>query len=298
MRTLVFSSMNLDKTYHLESFVKPGETVSASSFETFCGGKGFNIATALCRAGLDVSFAGAVGSDGFVLKDTLSKEGVDVSLIRESELCTGHAVIQVDGKGQNCIIIVPGANGDVDKSYIDSVLEHFREGDLIVLQNEISNIGYIIERAHKKGLVIAFNPSPYNERIGTCDLSVVDYLFVNEVEGEAITGKADVASMVEILKKRFAGKTVVLTLGEKGSVCIDGLGKLYECGIHKTKAIDTTAAGDTYMGYFLAGVLEDKSIGEAMKAASVASGIAVSRKGASASVPTSDEVRAVMDGRR
>lgn len=294
MKVLVFSSVNLDKTYHLDCFVKPGETVSAASFETFCGGKGFNIATALARAGVKVSFAGAIGPDGALLKDSLAHEGVDISLLRVSESCTGHAVIQVDKTGQNCIIIVPGANGDVDKHYIDDVLGRFSNGDLIVLQNEISNIDYIIEHAHQRGLRIAFNPSPFNERIASCNLDYVDHLFVNEVEGEAITGTSDVNAMVDILKRKFAGRCVVLTLGERGSICISSSGEVPRCGIYKTKAVDTTAAGDTYMGYFLAFSMDGKTVAKSMKAASVASGIAVSRQGASASVPALDEVRAAL----
>ena len=133
MRMVVFGSLNIDKTYLLEDFVRPGQTISASRMEQFCGGKGFNQAVALRRAGNEVCFAGAVGQDGGMLLEALDRNGINRDHVKVTSGATGHAIIQLDKKGGNCIIILAGANGEVTEADVENTLADFGEGDLIVL---------------------------------------------------------------------------------------------------------------------------------------------------------------------
>ena len=135
MKMVVFGSLNIDKTYSLEDFVRPGQTISASKMEQFCGGKGFNQAIALRRAGNEVYFAGAVGQDGGMLLENLDRNGINREHVKVTDGATGHAIIQLDKKGGNCIIILAGANGEITEGDVESTLANFGEGDLIGLQN-------------------------------------------------------------------------------------------------------------------------------------------------------------------
>lgn len=296
MKMVVFGSLNIDKTYSLEDFVRPGQTISASKMEQFCGGKGFNQAIALRRAGNEVHFAGAVGQDGGMLLENLDRNGIDRSCVKVTDGATGHAIIQLDKNGGNCIIILAGANGEITESDVESTLAHFGEGDLIVLQNEISCVPYILRRAHEKGMIVAFNPSPYDAKIADCDLSCVDYLLVNEVEGAGMAGCTDADAILDTLHSRYPALNIVLTLGGDGSVYQDKNGARFTCGVHKVQAVDTTAAGDTFTGFFLSGILRHGDAQKALHTASVAAGIAVSRKGAEPSIPLMAEVEKIVNG--
>lgn len=296
MKMVVFGSLNIDKTYSLEDFVRPGQTISASKMEQFCGGKGFNQAIALRRAGNEVHFAGAVGQDGGMLLENLDRNGIDRSCVKETDGATGHAIIQLDKNGGNCIIILAGANGEITEADVESTLAHFGEGDLIVLQNEISCVPYILRLAHEKGMIVAFNPSPYDAKIADCDLSCVDYLLVNEVEGAGMAGCTDADAILDALHSRYPALNIVLTLGGDGSVYQDKNGARFNCGVHKVHAVDTTAAGDTFTGFFLSGILRHGDAQKALHTASVAAGIAVSRKGAEPSIPLMAEVEKVVNG--
>lgn len=296
MKMVVFGSLNIDKTYSLEDFVRPGQTISASKMEQFCGGKGFNQAIALRRAGNEVHFAGAVGQDGGMLLENLDRNGIDRSCVKVTDGATGHAIIQLDKNGGNCIIILAGANGEITEADVEATLAHFGEGDLIVLQNEISCVPYILRRAHEKGMIVAFNPSPYDGKIADCDLSCVDYLLVNEVEGAGMAGCTDADAILDALHSRYPALNIALTLGGDGSVYQDKNGARFNCGVHKVQAVDTTAAGDTFTGFFLSGILRHGDAQKALHTASVAAGIAVSRKGAEPSIPLMAEVEKIVNG--
>lgn len=291
MKILVFGSVNIDRTYSVPHFVNAGETLSCTKMETFSGGKGFNQAVALARAGCDVYFAGAIGDDGQFLKDHLASDHINVDFLQKVPGPTGHAVIQVTTSGQNCIIIFSGANASITTEYIDSVLKSFAEGDVLVLQNETPHIDYIMKAAHNKGIIVALNPSPFNEKIAACDLNDVDYLIVNEIEGELIAGKSDYREIIQILHEQYPDTNVLLTLGSNGSVFYGKNDETASCGIYTVDAIDTTAAGDTFLGYFLGGISQGECLQEALERAAIAGGIAVSRKGAAPSIPTLEEVK-------
>lgn len=293
MKILNFGSLNIDYTYQVEHFVRAGETLSSSSMEMFSGGKGLNQSIALSKAGADVWHAGAVGSaDGEFLLEQLEKGGVHTELIAHTEGKTGHAIIQKDGKGQNCILLYGGANQAITRQMVDQVMEHFGEGDFLILQNEISEIGYIMERAHEKKMKIVLNPSPMDGKIQGYPLEYVDYFLLNEIEASDLCGEApgrDADALMESLGRRFPKARIVLTLGGDGSVYKDGE-LLLRQGIYPVPVVDTTAAGDTFTGYFIGGLQRGEEPKAALEHAAKAAAIAVSRAGAAPSIPARDEV--------
>ena len=294
MKYLVFGSLNVDYTYRVDQLVHKGETIKAHSEEISYGGKGFNQAIALSRASNsnNVYFAGCIGKDDTGHLDLLMKERINTDLIKRSKLSTGKAVIQVDNDGNNAIVIYSGANYDITSSDIYRILSVFDEGDIIILQNEISGVNEIIDKAKAIGMTIIYNPSPYNEEVAKVDLSLVDYLFINEIEGAMMSGYSSAEEILEDIHRRYPLMKTVLTLGEKGSLYMDENGKVLIQSIYQTEAVDTTAAGDTYTGYFIANLA---NIPYAMKAAAIASGIAVSIKGSSKSIPKQETVERVLD---
>ena len=293
MKKLVFGSVNIDRTYQVQHFVAPGETMAADSMTLYCGGKGFNQAVSLARACKDIYFAGAVGEDGEMPAEAMLSEGICPDYLLRVPGFSGHAVIQVDREGQNCIMILGGANRAITAAYVDEVLSHFSAGDLILLQNEISQVPYIIRRSKEKGMLVALNPSPYNEEIAACDLSLVDYLLINEVEGGALVGTSDEDEILTALHEKYPRMRVVLTLGSRGAIYQDENGNRISHGIYKVPVTDTTAAGDTFTGYFLAEMLSSGDPIQATDMAAVASGLCVSKQGAYVSIPHREEVERI-----
>jgi len=292
MKVLSFGSLNIDNVYSVDHFVGKGETLSSLSYHVFTGGKGLNQSIALARAGAETYHAGSIGPDGQFLVDTMKAAGVHtdyVSVLPGAH--TGHAIIQRDITGDNCILLYGGTNQMITREQADSVLSHFEKGDYMVLQNEINELSYIVKQAHSKGMVIVLNPSPMNEKILRLPLEDIDIFLLNEVEAGQLldTSSKDKDELAEGLRKKFPDATIVLTLGGDGSVCISKEG-IFRQGIYRVKVADTTAAGDTYTGFFIGSLLKGKGIPEAMRYASAASAIAVSQSGAAPSIPTEDEV--------
>lgn len=291
MKILNFGSLNIDYVYSLNHFVQKGETITSDKLNVFAGGKGLNQSIALSRAGGNVYHAGAIGADGVFLEEVLNEAGVDTRfLMKYEDVRTGNAIIQKDRGGDNCIILYGGANQAITKEMADEVLSAFGEGDWLFLQNEISEIPYIVEKAHERGMRIVLNPSPMNEKILRINLNYIDCFILNEVEAHALVQKdVDKAALLNQLKERFPHAEIVLTLGEKGSVYAGAEG-IAEQKAYQVATVDTTAAGDTFTGYYMAGRLQGESVKEALDMASRASAIAVSKKGAAPSIPKRDEV--------
>lgn len=289
MKILNFGSLNIDKVYSVDDFVKPGETISSKDMQIFAGGKGLNQSIAVANAGSKIYHAGMIGNEGIFLKDILADKNVDTSLLKVVDGETGHAIIQVNKDGQNCILLFSGANNKIDEDYVDFVLSEFSTGDIIILQNEISCLKYIIDKAFEKGMRIALNPSPINENLASLDLGKIEWLLLNEIEGAVISGEENAADIVSNLLKRFSKLKVVLTLGEKGSIYREG-DICLEQEVYKTNVVDTTAAGDTFTGYFISCINKGRSVKEALETASMAASISVSRKGAANSIPYENEV--------
>jgi len=287
MKILNFGSLNIDMTYFVDEMASAGKTVASFEFGRNFGGKGLNQSVALARAGANVFHAGKIGSDGTELRDFLSECGADTSFVALSHVPTGSAVIQVDRKGENCIVVYGGANRDISKEYAHEVLSNFNAGDFIVLQNEISNVGFIAAEAHKKGMTVVFNPSP----LDGIDVSLddVDYLILNETEAAAIFKTDDAEKIRAIIVGEMPHLKAVMTLGSKGAVYID-VGGIVTVGAERVRAVDTTGAGDTFTGYFVGEIALGRDVMTAMKTASRAAGISVTRKGAAASVPKREEL--------
>ncbi|WP_410263559.1 ribokinase [Anaerostipes sp.] len=276
-------------------FVKKGETLSAKELNVYTGGKGLNQSIALARAGVETYQAGAIGTDGMFLLEQLKEAGVKTDLVKIlDDVRTGNAIIQNDDEGDNCIVLFGGANQAITKEQVDEVFKDFTNEDYLLIQNEINELSYIVEKAKEEGMKIILNPSPMNEKIMKLPLDQIDYFILNEIEAmqilemdkpEEIDGKY----IASLLHERFKDATIVLTLGSEGSVCISD-DEYVEQSIYKVKAIDTTAAGDTYTGYFIAGILNGKTIKESMDIASKASAIAVTRQGAAPSIPVLEAV--------
>ncbi len=289
MKVLNFGSINIDNCYQVREFVRAGETISADAVTRHSGGKGFNQSVALARAGQEVYHAGCIGSDGIFLREMLDREGVKTELIKVVDVPTGNAIIQVNSHGNNCIILYSGANACVTEEYVNSVFENFSAGDVLLIQNEISSLSYIIDKAAEIGMKIAFNPSPMNEGISLDMLKKATWLFVNQVEAAEITGKEDRDGTIEALAELLPETAVVMTLGEDGAVYRDK-DLLTSHGIYHVSTVDTTGAGDTFTGFFLASVLQGRSVEQALKEASKAAAISVTRPGAAESIPTFTEL--------
>jgi ribokinase len=290
-KILDFGSLNIDHVYEVEHFVQPGETEAALRADLLPGGKGMNQAAALARAGADVWMAGKVGRDGGWLAEMLGNFGVHTEYIGRSEGLTGTAFIQVAGGGQNSILIDRGANGEITPEFADSVLSGFGGGDILLLQNEISSLSHIIRRASERGMTVALNPSPINGQVTSAPLELVQCFILNEIEGKCLTGETKPEKILDVMLERYPQAKVVLTLGQDGAIYRDS-GKTISHGIYRVPVADTTGAGDTFAGYFLACTAGGETPEEALRLASVASAIEITRKGAAAAVPSMEEVRA------
>ena len=289
MRILNFGSCNIDYVYKVAHIVSPGETVSATSLECFPGGKGLNQSIAVARAGVPVWHAGYIGSDGSMLRDILRESGADVSFLKDVDKPNGHAIIQLDAKGENSICVYQGTNGCISKSYMDQVLSHFSSGDLLLLQNEINDITYLIEQASQKGMQVVLNPSPFSQSLKSIDLNQITYLLLNETEAKGFSGAEAPQKFIAYARSHFPNLRVVLTLGKSGCIYADSQTVAAHPAFEVT-AVDTTAAGDTFTGYFVAQIAKGASFSDAIRFATAASAIAVSQMGAAPSIPTLPEV--------
>ncbi|RHR10390.1 ribokinase [Pseudoflavonifractor sp. AF19-9AC] len=296
---LNFGSLNQDRTYHVKEFVQAGETILAQGYEEFCGGKGLNQSIAAARAaGGAVYHGGAVGTDGAGLVEALKGSGVDVRYLQTLEGPSGHAIIQINERGQNCIIVYGGTNVKLTRPYIDGVLDNFGAGDFLILQNEINEVPYIMERAHRRGMRLVFNPSPITKEL--CEnypLDLVEYFILNEIEGAALSGvTGSNQEVLEGLHKRFPDAAIVLTVGDQGVLYARGEERLSR-GIYSVPVVDTTAAGDTFCGYFVAALAQGLPAEEGLRRASAAAALAVSVMGAAPSIPNESQVSAFLEER-
>ena len=296
MGIINFGSMNLDHVYSMPHFVQPGETLQSSSYHIYAGGKGLNQSVAAARAGASVIHAGMIGAGGEMLLSLLKGNHVDISLIASPGVPQGHAVIQVSESGENCIILYPGSNHAITRSYVDDVLASQSAPQFVMLQNETSEVPYIIDAAFRRGFSVVFNASPFDASLLQIDLSKVAWLLINEIEGACLTGRSGPEEILAVLCERYPETGVVLTLGKEGSLCAKD-GRILHQGIFPVDAVDTTAAGDTFTGYFVASLDAGMSLEEALRRASAASAIAVTRPGAAPSVPVAQEVSAFLSER-
>ncbi|MEG0230069.1 MAG: ribokinase, partial [Oscillospiraceae bacterium] len=280
--------------YSVDHFVKPGETLSSLNLEKFSGGKGLNQSIALAKAGAEIYHFGKIGEDGLFLKEQLQNAGVNTKYLKISDIPSGHAIIQVDKNGQNCILLFGGANKSFTKEEIIKVIDDFDKNYIILIQNEINLLDFIVEYAHEKGLKIALNPSPINDELMKIDFNKIDYFILNEIEGAQI---GDVIinedekgeKCANSILNKFPKSKIVLTLGKNGVIYKDSK-NTFSHGIYDVCVKDTTAAGDTFTGFFLGCISKGKDIKTALQLASIASSIAVSKMGAACSIPSLADV--------
>lgn len=293
MKVLCFGSLNIDYVYSVDHFVTKGETLSSTRLEVFTGGKGLNQSIALARAGAQVFHAGAIGPDGQFLLEAMGRAGVDTGHVAVlTDQRTGNAIIQRDREGDNCILLYGGANQRITPAQIDAVLAGFGQGDYLVVQNEINQLPYLLRQAHARGMVIVLNPSPMNEKIMALPLEAVDIFMLNEVEAAQLLGSGAEDGSFELaggLRRRFPQAVIVLTVGGDGAIYTDSSTQFAQCAF-RVDVRDTTAAGDTFTGFFLGGLISGQSPRQAMRQAAAAAAIACSRPGAAPSIPTAEEV--------
>lgn len=294
MKILNFGSCNIDYVYRLHHIAAPGETQKSDDLQTFAGGKGLNQSVAIAKAGGRVCHAGCIGTDGDMLLHTLQENAVDTALLQRMPQKNGHAMIQVSETGENAIIVYPGTNAMIREDYVDAVLSHFSKGDILVLQNEINCLSYILSCAHQRGMTVILNPSPIQDALRSLDFHKISYMVLNEIEAVALFGGDDAQSSAAIAAEQYPNLRIVLTLGENGSVYREG-SVVWHQNAFRVKAVDTTAAGDTFMGYFVAGLAKGQPIPEILRLASAAAAMAVSKEGAAPSIPYLHDVECVVD---
>ena len=290
-KVVVVGSINMDLVTRCKRAPKGGETLFGDEFFQVPGGKGANQAVAIGKLGTEVTMLGKVGKDSF--GNSMKASGVKTEYIEEGEKSTGIAKIIVEENGQNRILVVAGANSEVDKEYVDRHLDVIKDCDILVAQLEIpvETVAYALAKAKEFGKMTILNPAPARE----LDDEIIknsDLIIPNESELALITG---MQTETEEEIKRAGEKlldmgvsNLIVTLGSKGSLHLNR----EICEFHsayKVKAIDTTAAGDSFIGG-LVRTLEGNNIGEAIEFATKVSAIAVTRKGAQTSIPTIEEV--------
>ena len=291
MSILVIGSVNVDTTYNLENFPKPGETISSLSKSKSVGGKGANQAITCQKLAGDVKFLACVGNDNDAdyIMDNLKSYGLDTSNIIKKNVDTGTALINVDKNGQNQIVLDHGANYALSIEDIDNNLHLLDECDILILQMEIPQEvnEYAIKKAKERGVFVILNPAPSEFEVDDI-LDKVDLFVPNENEVIRYSSKENYRDAAnELLDKNV--KSVIITLGENGSEYFTKTESIKESAI-KVNAVDTTSAGDSYIGALAVKLDEKKSMQEAMRFATKVSSVTVSRKGSGVSIPTIDEI--------
>lgn len=283
-------SLNIDYVYSVDHIFEIGETVDSLGMEVFVGGKGLNQSIALARAGAEVVHCGCVGKDSEALLKALTENRVDTTMIQQLEIPNGHAIIQLDKAGRNSILLYGGSNQAITKEYIDEVFSKLSAEDGLLLQNEISQLPYILEKAAQQQIPVILNPSPINEALAATDLSMVSWFILNEIELEHLTGEADPLKGLAKLYEKYPQTKIIVTLGKEGAVYFDGE-ETYRQSIFEVVSKDTTAAGDTFTGYFFAAILAGEEVPTALRNAAAAAALAVTEKGASNSIPVQTAVQ-------
>lgn len=298
MAVINFGSINIDHVYSVEHFVAPGETLSSKAYKSVLGGKGANQSIACAKAGASTKHVGNIHHNDHAFLGQMEDANVNCNDVNKLESCaTGHAIIQVNEDGENAIVLYAGANHRIDKAQINSVLSNAQANDWVLLQNETNAIADIIDSAFQKGLKIAFNPAPMTKEVSQIALDKLSLLIVNEIEAMQLTNTNSIEDASNALASEYPTTKILLTLGKDG-VHFMFAGNTIKVDSFKVEAIDTTAAGDTFIGYFLAQycTLNDEDANNeeklklALKTACAAAALCVTKAGAAPSIPTQQEV--------
>jgi len=300
----VVGSLNMDLVVRVPHMPIPGETVIGSDFRTIPGGKGANQAVAATRLGAEVTMIGRVGDDDFGRAQlrNLGELGVDTThVIVDPEAATGIALITLDASGQNSIVLASGANMRLTTEDINAAQDAILQSDVLVLQLEspLEVVAYAIDMAHAEGVEVILNPAPA-QPLAKETLVKLDYLIPNESETVLLTGieVADINS-AKAAAERLRGEgvgTVILTLGDRGAFLVSATESVHVPG-YEVEVVDTTAAGDAFVGGFAVALAQGQNLAEAVRYANAAGALAVTRLGAQPSLPTRQEVEEFMKGR-
>lgn len=295
---VVVGSANIDMVVMADRFPKCGETILGKNFYMVPGGKGANQAVCSAKLGADVSFIGKMGDDIFRnrLFESMSNDGVCLEhVFIDNDCSTGIALIMVDNEGNNEIVVVSGSNMQLTPKDIDSKKDIIAEADVVLMQLEIpvETVKRTAEIAKSGGAIVILNPAPAFPLPDDL-LGLIDYLTPNETEIELMTGK----KIIDKPSLEYAARTlidkgvenVIVTLGKKGSMCLNGMGPVY-FDAKRVKAVDTTAAGDAFNGAFALGILQKMDIETAIEFAGMVAALSVTKVGAQSSMPTVEEIK-------
>jgi ribokinase len=288
---LNLGSLNVDRVFAVDHIVAPGETIAGRSPRVFAGGKGANQSVALARAGVEVAHAGKIGPDGQWLLEKLARENVGTRWVRVGSRPSGQAMIQVTGDGQNAIVVIGGANYEITPEEVDESLASFSADDWLLVQNETSAVEHAIRAAKGRGMRVALNPAPFDGRVEQYPLEQLDLLCVNQSEGAAMTGQTSPQAIRAALAARLPDCEIVLTLGPAGAIGHGPDGPM-RSDARRVAAVDTTAAGDTFLGYYLAARTGGLDSRASLERACRAAALCVTRPGAMDSIPRLEEVLA------
>lgn len=301
MKFLVFGSLNIDIVYQLPHIAAPGETITSYKRSIHPGGKGANQAAALASAGAETFMAGKIGADGMFLKNILGKFNVNTSLIKvDQNNPSGHGLIQLAQDGGNAIVLFPGTNRQIGDDEIDRAISCFTPGDIILLQNEINSLEQIIAKAAERKIKIAFNPAPFTRDVMNLPIDKVSYVFVNRIEAAQLTQMAENTppeTLIRAAAEKMPQAEIILTLGSEGAIhCRNNV--ITRSEAFKVSPVDTTGAGDTFIGFFLYHRAGGEEPEIAMRYAAAASAIAVTQLGAMDSIPPAHEVENFISARK
>ena len=288
-RIINIGSINVDHVYGVKQMPNPGETITAKTYQKFLGGKGINQSIAAVKAGARLVHVGAIAeNDNWTLAE-VGKFGVDCGHISKSDHPTGHAIIFVDDAAENEIVILGGANQNIHMSQVEEAMDEVVEGPgWVLIQTETNLLTEIVIEAKQRGFKVAYAAAPFVEEIAVSLVDKIDLLAVNEGEADQL------AQALEVDPHHIPVEKLLITRGSKGAMFIEN-GRKFEQSAFNVNAVDTTGAGDTFLGSFLAIYVEDENVEKALEYASAASAVQVTRSGAAAAIPERKEVEEFLE---
>ncbi|RPE64705.1 ribokinase [Pacificibacter maritimus] len=286
-----FGSINVDHFYALPHLPRPGETLGATQYSIGLGGKGLNQSVAVARAGCQVHHIGAIGASDTWVREKIEYHGVNCQYVASLDVQTGHAIILVDSVGENSIVLYEGANTKIDHSQMKAALSTAKMGDILLVQNETNMVVEAAQYAHNLGLRVFYSAAPFDVKNVKEILPFVSVLLVNEVEADQLC--AALGSKIE----EIPVPEILVTMGSKGALLRSNqTGEVIEVSSPKVVAVDTTAAGDTFAGYFAAGCDLGLPKQQSLVWAASAAALKVTKRGTAEAIPTADAVTHFQNG--